>query len=166
MGRWRPPQPKSSPYITAKGLQALKAELDHLWTKRRPEVVRALSAAAAEGDRSENAEYQYRKRELAGIDRRVRYLQKRIPDLKPVGEPPSDPNKVFFGAFVGLEGDDGEMLTFRIVGPDEIDPDKQYISMDSPMAKQLLGKSLDDEVAVKTPEGERHWCVVEVSYEA
>ena len=166
MGRWRPPQPKSSPYITAQGLQELKQELDFLWTKRRPEVVRALSAAAAEGDRSENAEYQYRKRELASIDRRVRYLQKRIPDLKPVGEVPSDTSKVFFGAFVCLEDETGEELHFRIVGPDEIDPDKQYISMDSPMAKQLLGKSLDDEVAVKTPEGERHWGVVEVRYEA
>lgn len=164
MGRWRPPQPKSSPYITAAGLVQLKSELDHLWTKRRPEVVRALSAAAAEGDRSENAEYQYRKRELAGIDRRVRYLQKRIPDLKPVGEVPSDASKVFFGAFVTLEDDSGEVLSFRIVGPDEIDPDKQYISMDSPMAKQLIGKALDDEVAVKTPEGERYWCVTAVEY--
>lgn len=164
MGRWRPPQPKSSPYITAQGLVSLKAELDHLWTKRRPEVVRALSAAAAEGDRSENAEYQYRKRELAGIDRRVRYLQKRIPDLKPVAETPSDPSKVFFGAFVSLEDDDGETMRFRIVGPDEIDPDKQYISMDSPMAKQLLGKALDDEVLVRTPDGEKQWCVVEVRY--
>lgn len=164
MGRWRPPQPKSSPYITAQGLQRLKQELDFLWSKRRPEVVRALSAAAAEGDRSENAEYQYRKRELAGIDRRVRYLQKRIPDLKPVSETPSNPSKVFFGAFVSLEDDDGETMRFRIVGPDEIDPDKQYISMDSPMAKQLLGKALDDEVLVKTPDGEKHWCVVEVRY--
>ena len=164
MGRWRPPQPKSSPYITAQGLQRLKQELDFLWSKRRPEVVRALSAAAAEGDRSENAEYQYRKRELAGIDRRVRYLQKRIPDLKPVFETPSDPSKVFFGAFVSLEDDHGETMRFRIVGPDEIDPDKHYISMDSPMAKQLLGKALDDEVLVRTPEGEKHWCVVEVRY--
>lgn len=165
MGRWRAPQPKSSPYITADGLQALKVELDFLWTKRRPEVVRALSAAAAEGDRSENAEYQYRKRELAGIDRRVRFLQKRIPDLIPVDEQPSDTNKVFFGACVELEDESGESLSFRIVGPDEIDPDKQYISMDSPMAKQLLGKSLDDEVMVKTPDGDNFWTVVAVCYE-
>lgn len=164
MGRWRPPQAKSSPYITAAGLAVLKSELDHLWSKRRPEVVRALSAAAAEGDRSENAEYQYRKRELAGIDRRVRYLQKRIPDLIPVSEPPSDKNKVFFGAFVSLEDEDGATLNFRIVGPDEIDPDKQYISMDSPMAKQLLGKAMDEEVKVVTPEGKRYWVVVAVRY--
>lgn len=164
MGRWRPPQAKSSPYITAEGLLVLQKELDHLWTKRRPEVVRALSEAAAEGDRSENAEYIYRKKELAGIDRRVRFLQRRIPDLKPVSETPSDTSKVFFGAFVELEDDDGETLSFRIVGPDEIDPAKRYISMDSPMAKQLLGKSLDNEVLVITPEGEKHWLVVKVSY--
>ncbi len=95
----------------------------------------------------------------------MRYLQKRIPDLKPVSEAPSDPTKVFFGAFVSLEDDAGESLSFRIVGPDEIDPDKQYISMDSPMAKQLLGKALDDEVVVRTPDGETQWCVVEVRYQ-
>jgi len=165
VGRWRPPQAKSSPYITAAGLQALKTELDFLWTKRRPEVVRALSAAAAEGDRSENAEYQYRKRELAGIDRRVRFLQKRIPDLVPVNQQPSDTNKVFFGAYVELEDEAGESLQFRIVGPDEINPEQQYISMDSPMAKQLLGKALDDEVQVRTPEGEKYWTVVAVRYQ-
>jgi transcription elongation factor GreB len=96
----------------------------------------------------------------------VRYLQKRIPDLKPVSETPSNPSKVFFGAFVSLEDDDGETMRFRIVGPDEIDPDKQYISMDSPMAKQLLGKALDDEVLVVTPDGEKRWYVVGVSYSA
>ena len=165
MGRWRPPQAKSSPYITAAGLQALKTELDFLWTKRRPEVVRALSAAAAEGDRSENAEYQYRKRELAGIDRRVRFLQKRIPDLVPVNEKPSETNKVFFGAYVELEDEAGESLQFRIVGPDEINPEQQYISMDSPMAKQLLGKALDDEVQVTTPEGDKVWTVIAVRYQ-
>lgn len=164
MGRWRPPQPKSSPYITATGLQALKTELDFLWTKRRPEVVRALAAAAAEGDRSENAEYQYRKRELAGIDRRVRFLQKRIPDLISVNEAPSDLSKVFFGAYVELEDEKGESLGFRIVGPDEIDPDKQYISMDSPMAMQLLGKTLDSDVLVKTPDGDKYWTVISVRY--
>lgn len=164
MGRWRPPQPKSSAYITAEGLLALKSELDFLWTKRRPSVVRALSEAAAEGDRSENAEYQYRKRELAGIDRRVRYLQKRIPDLVAVSEKPSQISTIFFGAVVELEDENGEALSFRIVGPDEIDPDKQYISMDSPMARQLMAKSLDDEVLVKTPEGDRYWTVVSVRY--
>lgn len=164
MGRWRAPLPKSSPYITAEGLQTLKAELNFLWSKRRPEVVRALAAAAAEGDRSENAEYQYRKRELAGIDRRVRYLQKRIPDLLAVSEHPSQLSTIFFGALVELEDEDGEVLSFRIVGPDEIDPEKQYISMDSPMAKQLMAKSLDDEVLVKTPDGDRYWTVVSVRY--
>lgn len=164
MGRWRPPQPKSSPYITTAGLLALKTELDFLWTKRRPEVVRALSAAAAEGDRSENAEYIYRKRELAGIDWRVRFLQKRIPDLIAVNEEPGDLGKVFFGAYVDLEDEAGESLSFRIVGPDEIDPDKQYISMDSPMAKQLIGKALDSEVLVNTPDGDKYWTVMAVRY--
>ena len=106
MGRYRPPAPKSSPYITPAGYQALANELESLW-KRRAGVTRALTAAAAEGDRSENAEYIYRKKELREIDRRIRYLQKRLPDLKVVSEPPSDRDRVFFGATVSLEDDDG-----------------------------------------------------------
>ncbi len=165
MGRWRPPQPKKSPYITADGYAVLDQELKALW-KRRADVTRALSAAAAEGDRSENAEYIYRKKELAGIDRRIRYLQKRLPDLTVVDSTPSDPNKIFFGAWVTLEDDEGEEHTYRIVGPDEFDPEKGWISMDSPMAKALMKKGVDDEVVVVTPQGEVGYFVVGVRYGA
>ncbi len=163
MGRWRPPQPKKSPYITADGYAVLDQELKALW-KRRADVTRALSAAAAEGDRSENAEYIYRKKELAGIDRRIRYLQKRLPDLTVVDSTPSDPNKIFFGAWITLEDDQGEEHTYRIVGPDEFDPAKGWISMDSPMAKALMKKGVDDEVVVATPQGEVGYFVVGVRY--
>ena len=165
MGRWRPPQPKKSPYITADGFVAMEQELKDLW-KRRADVTKALSAAAAEGDRSENAEYIYRKKELAGIDRRIRYLQKRLPDLTVVDAPPSDPNRIYFGAFITLEDEAGEEHCYRIVGPDEFDPKKGWISMDSPMAKALMKKGLDDEVSVETPRGESNYLVVEVRYDS
>jgi len=165
MGRWRPPQPKKSPYITADGYETLQFELNGLWGRRK-EVTKALSAAAAEGDRSENAEYIYRKKELAGIDRRIRYLQKRLPDLTVVRDTPSNPEQVFFGAWVTLEDDDGKETTYRIVGPDEFDPAKGWISIDSPMARALLKKCIDDEVVVETPNGTMEYLVVEVRYTA
>ncbi|MGM0595309.1 MAG: transcription elongation factor GreB [Pseudomonadota bacterium] len=165
MGRWRPPQPKKSPYITADGYETLQRELNGLW-QRRKEVTRALSAAAAEGDRSENAEYIYRKKEQAGIDRRIRYLQKRLPDLTVVRDRPANPEQVFFGAWVTLEDDDGKEHTYRIVGPDEFDPEKGWISMDSPMARALLKKEIDDEVTVETPKGQTEYIVVAVRYTA
>ena len=146
MGRWKPPPPKSSPYITQAGFDALKAEEKELWLKRR-EVVKALSAAAAEGDRSENAEYIYRKKELGGIDYRIRYLQKRLPNLTVVTDHPAG-EKVFFGAWVTLEKADGGEVEYRIVGPDETDSATGFISMDSPLAKVLLKKSIDDEVSL------------------
>jgi transcription elongation factor GreB len=164
MGRYRPPVPRSSPYITQQGYQALQDELKSLW-KRRSGVTKALTAAAAEGDRSENAEYIYRKKELREIDRRIRYLQKRLPDLTVVSEPPSDPTCVFFGAWITLEDDDGQQVTYRIVGADEISPDKGWISMDSPMARALMKKTLDDEVQVETPAGMASYTVIEVSYQ-
>jgi transcription elongation factor GreB len=163
MIRYRPPQPKSSPYITQEGFAALEAELEALWVRRR-DVVKHLSAAAAEGDRSENAEYIYRKKELREIDRRIRYLQKRMPDLKVVRDKPSDLNKVFFAAWVRLEDDDGNEKIYRIVGPDEFDLSRGFISMDAPMAQALMKKGLDDEVVVQTPEGARHYYISEVSY--
>lgn len=149
MGRWKPPQPGSAPYITPLGYRALQDELTGLW-KRRALVRDALSAAAAEGDRSENAEYIYRKKELGGIDRRLRYLQKRIPSLNVVDQV-GDAGRVFFGALVKLEGEDGAEVEYRIVGADEIDSDsgKGYISLDSPMAKAMLKKGVDDEVRLK-----------------
>lgn len=165
MGRYRPPTPRSSPYITRDGFQALSAELKALWT-RRASVTRAITAAAAEGDRSENAEYIYRKKELREIDRRIRYLQKRLPDLKVVAEPPSDITAVFFGAWVTLENEQAQEATYRIVGADEFDPAKGWISMDSPMATALLKKTIDDEVSVETPNGVHHYIIIDVSYTA
>ena len=163
MGRYRPPAPKSSPYITADGYQALADELQALW-KRRAGVTTALRAAAAEGDRSENAEYIYRKKELREIDRRIRYLQKRLPDLKVVKEPPADPDRIFFGARVTLEDEDGMHAEFRIVGADEIDPARGYISIDSPMSAALLGKQADDDISVDTPAGAQHYIIVAIGY--
>ena len=163
MGRYRPPAPRSSPYITAAGFQSLSAELKALW-KRRVGVTKAITAAAAEGDRSENAEYIYRKKELREIDRRIRYLQKRLPDLKVVAEPPSDPGVVFFGAWVTLEDEQAQEAVYRIVGADEFDPAKGWISMDSPMATALLRKSLDDEISVDTPDGTSVYVITAVSY--
>lgn len=163
MSRYRAPQPKASPYITPQGYQRLQDELEALW-KRRTEVTKALSAAAAEGDRSENAEYIYRKKELREIDRRIRYLQKRLPDLNIVREPPSDRARVFFGAWVRLEDSDGKEYRYRIVGPDEFDAKQGWISLDSPMARALLKKTLDDEVQVQTPDGMATYYVVGIDY--
>ena len=163
MGRYRPPAPRSSPYITRAGYQTLTDELKALW-QRRTGVTRALTAAAAEGDRSENAEYIYRKKELREIDRRIRYLQKRLPDLRVVAAAPSDPDRVFFGAWITLEDETGTELVYRIVGADEFDPTRGWISMDSPMATALMNKALDDEVRVETPSGIRNYIIVAISY--
>jgi transcription elongation factor GreB len=163
MGRYRPPVPKASPYITPDGYERLDNELKGLWN-RRSEVTRALAAAAAEGDRSENAEYIYRKKELAGIDRRIRYLQKRLPELTVVNEVPSDPNRVFFGAWVKLEDEDGEQHIYRIVGSDEIDMDGRYVSMDGPLARALFKKQVDDDVKVDTPKGTSWYTITGISY--
>jgi transcription elongation factor GreB len=165
MGRYRPPQPASSKYITPEGKQRLVEEVDKLWKKRRPEVTRALAAAAAEGARSENAEYIYRKKELREIDARVRYLRKRLDGIVVVDRVPDDQHKVYFGAWVRLEDSTGKQSVFRIVGPDEFDPSLGYISMDSPMGKALLGKSLDDEFTLRLPEGEAEYVITEVSYD-
>jgi len=163
MGRWRPPQPKSSPYITEEGFRVLEKELEAIWIRRR-EVTKALTAAAAEGDRSENAEYIYRKKELREIDRRVRYLQKRLPDLKIVPPREEQDERIFFGAWVTLETDQGKEVTYRIVGPDEFDPARSSISLDSPLAKGLLKKTIDDEVTIRTEHGEVTYIVTEVNY--
>ena len=164
MSRYRPPQPKASPYITREGYEALQQEDQSLW-QRRKHVTRAVTAAAAEGDRSENAEYIYRKKELREIDRRIRYLQKRLPDLKIVDTVPDNPRKIFFGAWVTLQGEQEEILNFRIVGPDEFDNKSEYISMDSPMAHALIKKEIEDEVLVETPKGVIHYRVMDVRYD-
>ena len=164
MGRWRPPAAKSSPYITPQGYEALQEELSGLWPRRR-EVVKALSEAAAEGDRSENAEYIYRKKELGGIDRRIRYLQKRLPELNVVRETPEG-DAVFFGAWVEVCDEHGDTQSFRLVGPDEIDAKTAAVSIDSPVARALLKKQVDDEVAVTIDGATRLLTVVSIRYEA
>ena len=163
MGRWRPPGPKSSPYITPAGFQALQAELKNIWVRRR-DVVSALADAAAEGDRSENAEYIYRKKELGGLDRRIRYLQKRLPDLNVVRESPNG-DAIYFGAIVEIQSDTGELQSYRIVGADEADAKKSAISIDSPLAKALLSKRVDDDVVVETGDKTTTFSVVSVRYE-
>ena len=163
MSRWRPPKAKSSPYITAQGYQALESELKQLW-ERRKLVTIALSAAAAEGDRSENAEYIYRKKELREIDRRIHYLQKRLPSLTVVSEKPIKQNQVFFGAWVTLETMTGEEVTYRIVGADEIDTTGGVISLDSPLAKALMKKFLDDEIVVRLADQEMRYYIVNIRY--
>ena len=166
MSRWRPPPTRSTAIITRAGFDALKAELDRLWREHRPEVVKALAAAAAEGDRSENAEYTYRKKQLAEIDRRVRYLSKRIPSLKVVAEGmPADRDAVFFGATLKVESvDSGVIHTYRIVGPDETDAKKGWISIDSPLARAALKKRVDDEFEAELPGGRRRFVVTGVDY--
>lgn len=164
VSRYRPPQPKSSPYITREGYDQLKAEYHALYNVRRPEVVRALSAAAAEGDRSENAEYIYRKKELREIDRRVRYLQKRIPDLKVVDTTPAQATRVFFGAWVEIADAAGATRTYRIVGPDEADAATGSISVDSPLARALLKREVGDAVTARLPGGESELEIVSVRY--
>ena len=165
MGRWRPPAPGSTALITRDGHQRLKTELDDLWRVKRPEVVRALAAAAAEGDRSENAEYAYRKKQLGEIDRRVRYLSKRLESLKVVDAPPSDRDAVFFGAEVELENiASGELVRYRIVGPDETDAQRGWISIDAPLARAMLKKRVDDEFEAMLPAGAVRFAVIEVSY--
>ena len=165
MSRWRPPAGKSTALVTPEGHARLKAELDDLWRVRRPEVVRALSAAAAEGDRSENAEYTYRKKQLGGIDRRVRYLSKRLQELRVVDTRPTDLQAVYFGAVVEVEDvANGDCATYRIVGPDETDAARGWISIDSPLARALLKKRVDDEVEVELPGGRRRFAVVSVTY--
>ena len=165
MARWRAPRPKSSPYITADGEAALRDELRELWRLRRQDVVPALSAAAAEGDRSENAEYIYRKKQLAEIDRRIRYLSRRLDEVEVVRRAPPSQDRVFFSAFVVLENEAGENLRYRIVGADEINAAKGYISVDSPLAKALLGKQVDDSVTVQRPEDVARFRILEIDYE-
>lgn len=152
-------------YITAQGYQKLRDEHQGLW-KRRRDVVAALSAAAAEGDRSENAEYIYRKKELREIDRRLRYLGKRLDELKVANEKPEDTSKVYFGAWVEIEDDAGECQRLRIVGSDETDAAAGWISLRAPMAKALLGKAIDAEVSVTLPAGRKQFVIIDVRYEA
>lgn len=154
----------STPLITEEGLNMLRNELDELWRTERPEVTKKVSWAASLGDRSENADYQYNKKRLREIDRRVRYLRKRIDSLKVVPYSPEQEGKVYFGSWVKIENEDDEMKEFRIVGYDEIFGRKNYISVDSPMAKALLGKKVGDEACVRTEAGEFFWEITSICY--
>jgi len=153
------------PLITRQGYEQLSKELDTLWRIERPEVTKIVAWAASLGDRSENADYQYNKKKLREIDRRVRYLEKCMDRLKIVDYHPEQEGKIFFGAWVEIENDKGETKKFRIVGYDEIFERKDYISVDSPMAQALLKKSVDDEVIVKTESGTFVWYIVAIAYE-
>jgi transcription elongation factor GreB len=164
MSRYRPPPPKSSPYITPEGAARLREELDRLWRIERPEVVRALADAAAEGDRSENAEYIYRKKQLGGIDRRVRHLRRRLDIVKVVERSPAGTGQVYFGAWVCVEDEAGVVSRFRIVGPDEFDHAPGYISMDSPLARAMMRRVPGDEISIESPGGPRTFLLLEVSY--
>jgi len=165
MGRYRPREPAGSKYITPQGERRLREELEQLWGEERPRVTQAVSAAAAQGDRSENAEYTYGKRRLREIDRRVRFLRQRLEGMVVVSQPPADPRRVFFGAWVELEAEDGTRARHRIVGPDEFDLAPGYISMDSPLGRALLSRRLDEEVSVAAPGGGRVFVIVAIEYE-
>ncbi len=164
MGRYREPTKPGSKYITPEGARRLNKELDELWKVERPRVTQSVSEAAAQGDRSENAEYTYGKKRLREIDRRVRFLRKRLDGMVIVERAPSDPKRVFFGAWVSVEDDGGEVSRYRIVGPDEFDAEPGYISMDSPLGQALMKKGLDDEVTVEVPGGQRTLVIVDVEY--
>ena len=154
----------STRLITVEGYERLRQELDYLWREKRPDTTRKVTWAASLGDRSENADYQYNKKLLREIDHRVRYLRKRIEDLKVVEHRAEQAGRVFFGAWVEVESDDGDLRRFRIVGYDEIFGRRDYISIDSPMARALLGKAVGDETVVVTPEGEMGWLINAIDY--
>ncbi|HEY8518484.1 MAG TPA: transcription elongation factor GreB [Gammaproteobacteria bacterium] len=164
MARYRPPRPTGSKYITPEGAAALREELDYLWKTKRPAVTAAVAEAAALGDRSENAEYIYGKRQLAEIDRRIRYLRKRLDGMVVVDQLPSDRTRVFFGAWFELEREDGQVARHRLVGPDEIGAQEEYISMDSPLGRAVLGKRVNDTIQVRVPDGERTFRIAAVHY--
>jgi transcription elongation factor GreB len=165
VSRYRPPSRPGSKYITPAGCERLRAELEQLWRVERPQVTAAVSAAAAQGDRSENADYTYGKKRLREIDSRVRFLRSRLDGMTVVDQPPSDRRRVFFGAWVELEDDDGSLARHRIVGPDELDLESGYISMDAPLAKALMGKPLDAEILLGIAGVERRYTIVAIDYE-
>lgn len=165
MTRYRKLPTPGSKYATAQGAKRLREELDQLWRVRRPQVTKAVQEAAAQGDRSENAEYTYGKKMLREIDARVRFLRKRLEGLVVVSRPPDDRSRIFFGAWVKVQDEDGRETELRIVGPDEIDPARKYVSMDSPLARALMKKRRDDEVIVEVPGGTARYVVTEIRYE-
>lgn len=164
MGRWRPPSQKGSAYITAAGFKRMKDEVTQLWKVERPIVTQAVHEAAKNGDRSENGDYIYGKKRLREIDSRVRFLSKRMEVLTVVDRLPEDQSKVFFGAWVTLEDENGEEQTYQIVGPDEFNVAERKLSMDSPLAKAMMGKRLDDEIVLRKPDGEELYYITAINY--
>ena len=165
MSRYRPPQKPGSKYITAEGEKLLRNELHQLWKVERPEVTQSVSEAAALGDRSENAEYIYGKKRLREIDRRVHYLGKRLEQITVVTGPPSNINKIYFGAIVTLKDEEAKSVRYRLVGPDEIDPQRGYISIDAPMGRALLGKEVDSHIEIESPDGKKSFHVLAIDYQ-
>ncbi len=155
---------RRSPYITPEGHKSLSDELSYLWKTKRPQVTQAVADAAAMGDRSENAEYIYGKKQLRQIDARIRHLSKRLGELKVIDRKPADTSRVFFGAWVELEDDKGNVYEYRIVGADEIDPKRNFISIDSPMAMALLRKTDGDDVTVSRPSGTSAFVILSIRY--
>ena len=164
MSRYRPPAKPGAKYITKEGEGFLKEELNHLWRIERPQVTQSVSEAAALGDRSENAEYIYGKKRLREIDRRVRYLTKRLEEVQIVSQPPKNRAKIYFGAFVKLKNDQGNIASYRLVGPDEIQPKKGFISVDSPVGRALLGKQKGDEIIIGSKAEQKLYLVLKVTY--
>ena len=164
MSRWRPPSIKGSAYITPAGAQRLKEELTQLWRIERPQVTQVVHEAAKNGDRSENGDYIYGKRRLREIDSRVRFLSKRLEALTIVDRLPDDKTRIFFGAWVTLEDENGDEKTWQIVGPDEFDLSQQKLSMDSPLARAMLKKQVDDEIVLRKPEGEEVYYITRIEY--
>jgi transcription elongation factor GreB len=169
VSRYRPPAPVGSKYITPEGAKRLRDELHELWHEERPRVTAAVAAAAAQGDRSENAEYTYGKKRLYEIDRRVRFLRKRLEGMVVVDLEAErgrrDSSRVYFGAWVELESVDGARRWYRVVGPDEFDMASDYLSMDSPLGRSLLGKRLDEEITVELPAGPHSYIIVAIRYD-
>ena len=164
MGRYKPPRQRGSRYITPEGEQALREELHQLWKVERPVVTSAVHEAAKNGDRSENGDYIYGKRRLREIDSRVRFLNKRLDEVEVVQRIPDDTDKIFFGAWVTLEDESGAERRWRVVGPDEFDLNNGKLSMDSPLARALLGKRRDDEIRVHSPSGEQVYYITGIQY--
>jgi len=161
------PGSRPSHYITRAGFEKLRAELEWLWRKERPRVTEAVATAAALGDRSENADYIYGKKRLREIDRRIRFLTKRIDELEVVeAGPRQDESRVYFGAWVCVEDEEGESHRYQLVGPDEFDAKAGRISVDSPVGRALMGRRLGDEVLVRRPKGEAVYTIVAIEYEA
>ena len=157
--------PPAAQYITREGYTRLEKELRDLWQVQRPKVTQAVTEAAAQGDRSENAEYIYGKKQLRAIDRRIRFLSQRLDKLQIIEQPPRETTRIYFAAWVTLEDQHGQTHQYRLVGSDEFDLSKGYLSINSPLAKAMLGKYCEDEICVQTPTGEQFYTIIAIRYD-